>query len=254
MHQVQPEQLLETLKRALRNRRITYAQLADELGMSESGIKKLLTADDVSLSRLSAICDVLGVSVVDVVSEAASPAPTVFVPDEGQRAAFIAEPRLLVVLWALGEHKGDVESTRARLGLDRRTMRRLVRKLARVETIEVLDADRVRLRYPESTDWRLPADVGRAVMAPLQDALLGSARSHVERGAGEHVDLGFARLQLHPNTVRELQAAMRALLREMGARSRRERALHRGEALVEVGAMTVLAPYGLADELASVTP
>ncbi len=250
MADVQPEQVLAVLKRALKNRGITYDELAAQVGMSESGVKKLLTADDLSMTRLAAICDVLEVSVADVVREAAAARRTTFRPSDAQRAAIVAEPRLLLVLWVLSEDRGRLGHARARLGLDAATMRRLVRRLARIGLVEVIDRDRVAVVHAAS-DWRLPADVGRAAVAPLQDALLERARARVERGGGDDVELGFTRLRLHPDAAAELKAEMRALLARMDERSRRDRAIHPEASLVEVGALCALSPFRAAEALAA---
>ena len=60
--------ILATLKTALKGSKMTYRGLAEQLEMSESGVKKMLNGSDVSLGRLLQICDVLQVPLSEVVA------------------------------------------------------------------------------------------------------------------------------------------------------------------------------------------
>lgn len=58
--------VVETLKKVLKVKKITYKMLADELAMSESGVKKLLTSKDISLTRVEQITRLIGLSLADL--------------------------------------------------------------------------------------------------------------------------------------------------------------------------------------------
>ena len=60
------------IKRAMKAQGKTHRDLANALGMSESGIKKSLTGDDCSLSKLSAVCRVLELKLSESIRQAAS--------------------------------------------------------------------------------------------------------------------------------------------------------------------------------------
>ena len=62
--------ILEVIKGELKKRRMTYANLATELSMSESGVKKLLSSNDCTYSRLNEISDVIGISVNKIIEKA----------------------------------------------------------------------------------------------------------------------------------------------------------------------------------------
>ncbi len=63
---VETEQILKTLKLALKNKKISYADLSKNLGLSESGLKKMMTSPDISMQRLNKICKTIDISVVDL--------------------------------------------------------------------------------------------------------------------------------------------------------------------------------------------
>ncbi|NMM46618.1 helix-turn-helix transcriptional regulator [Rhodospirillaceae bacterium KN72] len=53
--------VFDALKRTLRAKGITYAELADRLGVSEPTVKRIFHEKDCKLGRLSEICDAIGV-------------------------------------------------------------------------------------------------------------------------------------------------------------------------------------------------
>ncbi|MBO9666756.1 MAG: helix-turn-helix transcriptional regulator [Bdellovibrio sp.] len=56
----------EVLRNLLKSRGITYKDIAEKLEMSESGVKKLLTSDDISFNKLNAILEFLGLTLKDL--------------------------------------------------------------------------------------------------------------------------------------------------------------------------------------------
>ncbi|MEP3844684.1 MAG: helix-turn-helix transcriptional regulator [Paracoccaceae bacterium] len=63
-------ELFELLKNVLKARRITYAALADRLGLSEPTIKRIFAERDCKLSRMTEICAALDLTLDDLVAEA----------------------------------------------------------------------------------------------------------------------------------------------------------------------------------------
>lgn len=58
------------LKQTLKTRRMTYANLAEKLDVSEPTIKRLFMEQDCKFSRLSKICDILGLALTDILQSA----------------------------------------------------------------------------------------------------------------------------------------------------------------------------------------
>lgn len=59
-------EIIDTLRVAMKSRAMTYNQVAEKIGVSEKTIKRLFKDKDCSLSRLSDICDAIGISVYDL--------------------------------------------------------------------------------------------------------------------------------------------------------------------------------------------
>src|SRR5262245_51595697 len=59
--------IIEALKRSLKNRGLTYRDLARKVGLSEASIKRVFAEETFSLQRLEHICLAIGLSVSELV-------------------------------------------------------------------------------------------------------------------------------------------------------------------------------------------
>src|SRR5262245_18477621 len=93
--------VLDAAKQALHARGLTYRSLAERLGMSESGVKKVFASGNCSLTRLVAICDAIGCSIADLthVARLTPSKPARLTP--AQEAFFAANPQCYYFLWEL---------------------------------------------------------------------------------------------------------------------------------------------------------
>ncbi len=62
----QADLLVDTLKRALKARQKTYADVWQALKLSTASVKRLFTDGSLSLKRLDAICEMLDIQVTDL--------------------------------------------------------------------------------------------------------------------------------------------------------------------------------------------
>ena len=70
VHKMNTDKIITVIKTELRKNKITYKQVATRLRMTEAGVKKLLTKDDISLKKLESICDLMNMPLVDVLKSA----------------------------------------------------------------------------------------------------------------------------------------------------------------------------------------
>lgn len=84
------EIILKELKKVMRQRRVTYKQIAKSLEISEVTVKRLFSAQDGSLNRLinSEICQLFGFSFLDFASSLANREVQVFKFSEKQELFF----------------------------------------------------------------------------------------------------------------------------------------------------------------------
>ena len=55
--------LVAALKRVLKSRSLTYRELAERLGLSESAVKHMFSTGNFSLKRLDHVCEVLAIDI-----------------------------------------------------------------------------------------------------------------------------------------------------------------------------------------------
>ena len=88
--------LVTCLKAELRRAGITYADLAQALGMAESSIKRMFSKGDMPLSRIDEVLAVLKMDFAELAREVALAAPPRRELTLEQERAVVADPKLLL--------------------------------------------------------------------------------------------------------------------------------------------------------------
>ncbi len=88
--------LITTLKAELRRAGITYAQLAVELGMAESSIKRIFAKGDMPLSRIDEVLAVLKMDFAELARLVAQASPAQQEMTLEQERAVVRDPKLLL--------------------------------------------------------------------------------------------------------------------------------------------------------------
>lgn len=94
---------LEALKELLRERAVTYAELADRLGCSLPTVKRALNKPSLPFSRLLQFCEIAGLPFEDVHRAAKRRRPKHYVFDNRQDRLFAEREELLAYLFELAE-------------------------------------------------------------------------------------------------------------------------------------------------------
>lgn len=89
--------LLKTLKRELKANGVTYADVAQRLELSESSVKRLFSEGRLSLDRLEALCQVVGLEIADLVQKMESERKRIEMLTEDQEREVASNPMLLLV-------------------------------------------------------------------------------------------------------------------------------------------------------------
>ena len=83
--------LVTTLKAELRRAGVTYAHLAQELGLAESSIKRIFAKGDMPLSRIDAMCRALKLDFADLARRVADAQPLLAQLTQEQERAVVAD-------------------------------------------------------------------------------------------------------------------------------------------------------------------
>ena len=145
--------LVTALKKELKSAQMTYAQLAQALGMAESSVKRMLAKGDMPLSRVDAICRVLKIDFADLARQVADHQPLLKELTQAQEAAVVADKKLLLMAicvlsqWTLEQITASYRLTEAE-GIQ------YLAQLDRIGIIELRPLNRYRLKLAKTFRWR----------------------------------------------------------------------------------------------------
>jgi transcriptional regulator with XRE-family HTH domain len=225
---------LRALKRALRARGLTYAELAARLGMSESGVKKMLNAKDMSFRRVVQICGALEIlpGQLFTLSEHAVIAE-VTLTDE-QEEALIKNVLLLAVYWRLAVERREPSEIASLHRLDGAQLKRLLDRLVRLQLVSVRRGH-YRPRHPGKFRWADDSRLARFLNRSWSKLTLERALKKRDGGLHRLVAMQIAP-EAYQELLRDLSAALdravQSSARDELVRARRE--LHGFSALVAV--------------------
>ncbi len=152
---------VEALKKSVRARGLTYAELARRLGLSEPSVKRMFSRGTFTLARIEQVLRVLELELYDVArmsrGRRAGPAELTL----EQEVALARDERLLSVFWLVlndwtfAEILDEFSITRAQLTL-------AFARLARVGLIDWGAGERARLKVARDFTWRAGGPVKKA--------------------------------------------------------------------------------------------
>jgi len=129
-----------------------YRELAKALGVSEVTIKRNLSRGDFDLERLDRICEVLELSVQELLDLAAVPARLTQLSAK-QEQALVRHPKLLLVTYLLVNNWRAAEITET-FDLDENAMIGILLELDRLKIIEYRPPGRIRKLTSRNFGWR----------------------------------------------------------------------------------------------------
>src|SRR6516225_11740701 len=144
--------IVQAIRGALRQRRMTYRELAANIGVSEPTVKRDLSRGDFSLSRLDRICDVLELSIADLAQTAAGTTLLTQLSEQQERA-LVRDPRLLVVTYlVVNEWKwSEITST---FQLDDNSLVSALLRLDQLGIVNYRPPHRIRKLTARNFAWR----------------------------------------------------------------------------------------------------
>src|SRR5262245_10172443 len=93
----QMEAVVEALKRALKARGVTYAQVAGALGLSQASVKRMFSTGHFTLARFEQVCDLARTSITELARELDGGKEEVEKLTLQQERSIMADRKLLLV-------------------------------------------------------------------------------------------------------------------------------------------------------------
>ena len=148
----QATRLVQELKNLLKQRGMTYRELAQELDLSESAIKQMFSSGNMTLARLDRICEVLALDFGDLLQLSDASAHRLQSLSLEQESELIGDPKLLLTAYCLVNNWTFAEI------LDRYKITEVegityLARLDRMRLIELLPGNRVKALIATNFTW-----------------------------------------------------------------------------------------------------
>ena len=152
--------LVEALKKGLRQRGITYADVARSIHLSESTVKRLFLQKNPSLERVEQICRLMKIELTDLLELMNAAQQRITQLTEEQEKTLVNDPKVLLVgilaisYWTAA----DILET---FKISRSELVRLLARLDRMRIIDLLPGDVIKVRLARNFAWRKDGPIQR---------------------------------------------------------------------------------------------
>ncbi len=148
----QTAELIDALKRELRVKKLTYAAVANAIGLSEASVKRLFSEKSFTLDRLAHVCELVGWDFIDLAKQVQLNQKSIDSLTEEQEREIASDLVLLMV--AVSVINGfSYEDLLAYYHLTEHECIQKLAKLDRLKLIELLPGNRIRLRISPNFRW-----------------------------------------------------------------------------------------------------
>jgi hypothetical protein len=144
--------LVETLKRELRARKITYAAVAKHLDLSEVSIKRMFSRKELSLSRLDGICTLAGIEFSDLARLITAHDTVISQLTPEQEREFVDNPKLMLAALCALNH-WTFELIIKVYDISPAECVKLLTRLDKLKFIELMPNNRMRLLVSRAFAW-----------------------------------------------------------------------------------------------------
>lgn len=227
--------LIDTLKQALKSHRLTYAEVAAQLDMSEANIKRMFASRRFTLDRLEQICALMQMELTDLVALYEESLQQISQLTVAQEQELVSDVRLLLVAVSV-RNRMSFEEIVNNYNISEPECISALATLDRLKIIDLLPGNRIKLRIDEAFRWLPGGPIEDFFESQIQGQFLQS------RFAGELEQRLFLFGLLGDGSVRQLLDRMQALASEV-------RELHRKDAKLpfekrhNIGFMLALRPW-----------
>ncbi|WP_442889705.1 helix-turn-helix domain-containing protein [Congregicoccus parvus] len=191
---------LRSLKSALHERGIGYAEVARELGVSLPTVKRLLNKPGLPFDRLVSLCRLAGLELSELAARVERERPRHYLFDDVQDRLFAERPEYMTYFVCLAEAGETPLEIEARVGLSRLSTERYLIGLERAGLLEREEELRVRLKVRPPFGFA----PGSRVLRRRQARFMERVTARVSSGeAGRHFAL-MKPLRLAPALYREM--------------------------------------------------
>lgn len=227
--------LIDALKKALKSRQLTYAEVARRLGMSEANVKRMFATRRFTLERVEDVCRLIDMELTDLLELYDESRQRITQLTLEQERELVKDRKLLLVAVAVRNRLSFTEIL-DHYDISETDCIRCLARLDRLKIIDLLPQNRIKLRIDEDFRWRPNGPIERFYEQEIQAQFLKSGFSRpLEKRLFVFGLLGEA-------SIRAMHARMQALSREFIELHRRDASLPLANRST-VGFMLALRPW-----------
>ena len=165
--------LIDTLKQALKTNRLTYAEVARRLDMSEANIKRMFASKRFSLERLEDVCRLMQMELTDLFQLYEESRQRISQLTVEQEQELVRDTKLLLVAVSVRNHLSFAEIVTNYQIKETECIRALA-KLDKLKIIDLLPSNRIKLRIDEGFRWLPNGPIERYFEKQIQGQFLKS--------------------------------------------------------------------------------
>lgn len=213
----QYEVAMSVVKATLKRQKITYGELAQRLKLSESGVKKILSAKDGSFERLARICEELGLSMSELLAGEDETLELSF--SAAQQEYLAGNTAAFRLYWALVYERRTLPEAEKLAGLRGKETFSALRKLDQLNLLALLPGNRLRIPAVRAVRWVGDGPLVRKLHREWSAGFVKSIARPVPEAGEQFLSRYFRASQ---RTADELKAALKDLETEFLRRAIKE--------------------------------
>ena len=165
--------IVQAIRAVLKQRGMTYRDLATALGISEPTVKRDFSRRDFALGRLDQICEALDISLSDLLQGTAAVQPAMSQLSKQQEQALVRDPRMLVVTYLLA-NDWKVADITATFHLDENALTSILLRLDALHIIDFRPPNRIKRLTARNFSWRRDGPVHHFFLSRVVPEFLGA--------------------------------------------------------------------------------
>jgi len=233
-------EITAALKLALKNHGITYKQVAEKLGVSEKTVKRLFQDKDCSLTRLHDICEMMDMTIYDLLDFSRHYQEPLITLSDRQEAYLQGHPHHFSFLFFLIIGHG-VDEIQAQYGLSDLGIFRYLRDLDREGFIELGAHNQFRLRIEGRMLMSVRGPLGKLIKARNQLFF-----DHVfDQPDDEDAAVYGVYRFMDTQTYSDLQEELEALVKKYRKRAQQNEMVLPRERLIPVKFVSMIGEYAV---------
>ncbi|MFL6579326.1 MAG: XRE family transcriptional regulator [Burkholderiales bacterium] len=144
--------VVEALKRSLKAKKLTYAQVARGLNMSEASVKRMFASHHFTLERFEQVCLIAGLGLTELAREVDSEKNYISHLTLEQERELVGNAKLFLVAVCALNHM-SLEQMLATYDMAKPEAIQLLLKLDKIKFLELMPRNRIRLKVAPNFSW-----------------------------------------------------------------------------------------------------